>query len=514
MLNARGFNSKWAAPLSEVLGIDYRSLGLFRIGLGLMIIWDLISRARFFTAHYTDDGVLPVGAVDVWASEYPIYFKGMFLSGEPWLPALFFLFAGLTAVGFTIGYRTRIMAFFCWFLLISIYMRNDLIYHAGDTLLLMLLFWSMFLPIEKKWSVDTLFNKAGAPITSVRYFSAASIALLFQVKFMYFFAGLYKAEIPTWVDGTHLYLTLSRFEYVLPLGFMVYPYPDLLNVLTHFTLWIEILGPALLLIPFLFGPVRVLVILILVFFQLGMGSMMYVGLFSLVSVVAMIPFLPAWFWERMQNLLKSKYHYVVRFKSKVGGYFSRVCSFIYTYQHEPEQESHKVDKGFSAVAGILILYVFAINIDGLYYGVHTPLWFQDPAKYLNITQRWSLFTTPASHGGWFVGEAKLKNGEKVDILRQGELIDYGEKPQQITREIDNYRWRIYLANNLRSSANEGYRPYFADYLKERWNSNHAEKKAVKEFTFIEYRFEIGEDYDHGEADKNILYSRNATETEE
>src|SRR5690349_14025480 len=47
--------------LTWVLGSDLRSLALLRIGIGLLVIADLIDRARDLTVHYTDFGLLPRG---------------------------------------------------------------------------------------------------------------------------------------------------------------------------------------------------------------------------------------------------------------------------------------------------------------------------------------------------------------------------------------------------------------------------------------------------------------------
>ena len=48
-----------AGWLSDVFGIDTRSLAVFRIGLALTILLDLVLRAQDLGAHYTDAGVLP-----------------------------------------------------------------------------------------------------------------------------------------------------------------------------------------------------------------------------------------------------------------------------------------------------------------------------------------------------------------------------------------------------------------------------------------------------------------------
>ena len=49
--------------LREIFGIDLRTLALFRVGLGALLLVDLALRARDLTAHYTDAGILPRAAL-------------------------------------------------------------------------------------------------------------------------------------------------------------------------------------------------------------------------------------------------------------------------------------------------------------------------------------------------------------------------------------------------------------------------------------------------------------------
>ena len=47
---------RWADP---VFGADLRSLGLFRIGLAAVLLWDLFDRSKSVAAHYTETGTIP-----------------------------------------------------------------------------------------------------------------------------------------------------------------------------------------------------------------------------------------------------------------------------------------------------------------------------------------------------------------------------------------------------------------------------------------------------------------------
>ena len=72
MLNTiRKFQDKFHLDsVSEILGIDYRSLALLRVALAIIVIIDLCMRAMDLTAHYTDLGVLQrfseVNSVGSW----------------------------------------------------------------------------------------------------------------------------------------------------------------------------------------------------------------------------------------------------------------------------------------------------------------------------------------------------------------------------------------------------------------------------------------------------------------
>src|SRR5450432_3732577 len=100
--------------------IDLRSLSAFRIGIGLVLIWDLIVRSTDLTAHYTDDGVLPrTVLIDNFLSLRP-YLSIHILNGSAVFQALLFCLAGLCALALLLGCRTRAASVACWFLTCSL----------------------------------------------------------------------------------------------------------------------------------------------------------------------------------------------------------------------------------------------------------------------------------------------------------------------------------------------------------------------------------------------------------
>ena len=65
-------------------GVDVRALAAFRIGLGLLVVADLVIRGRQLRTFYTDAGVLPRGVLD---EQFPVLATLSFhtVSGDFWV---------------------------------------------------------------------------------------------------------------------------------------------------------------------------------------------------------------------------------------------------------------------------------------------------------------------------------------------------------------------------------------------------------------------------------------------
>ena len=295
----------WArAKLVELFGADLRSLAAFRVVLALLVLADLGMRATDFYAHYTDDGVLPrdqlleEGLLDNWD------FSLNLINGEPFFQALLFGVGVGAALGMLVGYRTRLLTIVAWVILLSIQNRNPMVLNAGDTLLRLLLFWSMFLPLGAYWSVDRAL-KASPPRLAMRFVSLATVGLFLQIAFMYWFTAILKSGDEWRVDGTALYIALNLDSFVTPLGTYLTQFPELLKVLTFGTLGLEAFGPLLLFFPFFTGPVRTATVLAFMSLHYGIWSTMEIGLFPFTSALCMVCFLPSWFWEKTDAHLRA-----------------------------------------------------------------------------------------------------------------------------------------------------------------------------------------------------------------
>jgi hypothetical protein len=75
--------------------------------------------------------------------------------GELWQQQLLLAVQTLVAVLFTLGYQTRLMAILSWYLYTSLILRNTWLYFILDRYFYYLLFYSMFLPLDEKWSLTS-----------------------------------------------------------------------------------------------------------------------------------------------------------------------------------------------------------------------------------------------------------------------------------------------------------------------------------------------------------------------
>src|ERR671921_1183168 len=287
----------WAyAKVVEIFGADLRSLATFRIVLALLVLSDLANRATDLVAHYTDAGIMP-RTVLVEQVLSPWAFSLNLMNGGRLFQALLFGVAALAAFGMLVGYRTRLMTFVVWVLLLSIQVRNPLVNGSESPMLRMLFFWGMLLPLRSYWSVDRA--RSALPRPSPRFLSLATFALFMQIAFVYWFTAALKSG-PEWrTDYTALYYALSLDQIATPIGHQLLHFPSLLQVLTFGTFVLEALGPLLLFCPFFTGPVRTGAVLAFMSLHFGIWLTMDIGIFPWISAFCMSAFSPTWFWDRV-----------------------------------------------------------------------------------------------------------------------------------------------------------------------------------------------------------------------
>lgn len=303
MVTTEGQNkSTFAIKLKEILGFDLRSLALFRVGLSLVILADLIIRFGDLKAHYTDYGVLPQAALSKVLSS-PWYWSIFSISGEPFVQTILFLLALFIVIALLFGYRTRLAIIATWAMIISLHNRNIGLTFAADDVLRALLFWAMFLPLGACYSIDSALNSSANPLPK-RVVSGATFAFIIQMCFIYMWSAAFKTKSPLWFpDGDAVYYALSFDQYGTAFGKFLLNFPWLLKPLTFAALIFEWLGPLLIFIPFRTAFFRCVAVISFILLHIGFGLCFELGIFPFLSISSWLIFIPSEVWDSLRTRL-------------------------------------------------------------------------------------------------------------------------------------------------------------------------------------------------------------------
>jgi len=486
------FLKKSGLSLYKLFEIDLRSLALFRICLGLILIVDLIIRATSITAHYSDNGVLPR---DVFLTRFEYedwYYSLHYMSGETSIIAILFVIAGILALGLTLGYKTKTCAILSFVFLISLHNRNQAVIHGGDSYLRVLLFWALFLPLGAKWSIDNWRKKVNIRnINAIVSFGC--LAILLQIVSLYVQTGIFK-DHPYWAkDFTAIYYALSIDQFTTPIGDKLVQYHELTKALTAITLYLEKYGMILFFIPFLTKYFRILgLIIFLGFHLLGINLTMELGIFHYVCSAALLLFMPSFFWDKIVLKLAS-FLSKFSFYTKMEGFKNSSIQFIKSvfiaennteislskyavFKQKAKKVTYWFEQGFVLILAIYIL-LWNLREVNAPYGNYLSYEHNWVARVLRIDQRWNLFSPfPMTDDGWFVVVANLSDGSQVDLFRNSYTIDFS-KPKDVSADFKSERWQKYMMN-LWSTSYIEYRPYYLDYLHYNWNKKNPDARIL------------------------------------
>ena len=236
-----------AFPWSAGFTFDLRSLALFRILFGLVILGDLIFRGQFIEDFYTDQGVLPRSAVR-WTFHGPWNISLHLLWGSWGAQSVLFLLTGLCVLSMTVGLHTRVSTILSWLLIDSMQVRHLGVLQGGDDIVRVMLFWSIFAPLGERFSCDQALRDPHKYSThSHRSLGAAFLVL--QLCIVYWFTAALKLHPIWYFEGSAVYYALSLEEFVQPLGTMLLPFYPLLRQLSFAVLSMEFLLPTFALSP-------------------------------------------------------------------------------------------------------------------------------------------------------------------------------------------------------------------------------------------------------------------------
>lgn len=305
-------------PAQQYFSISTVSLGLGRVYLGLLLLFDLLRRWGDLDVWYTNAGLMPNHTM-LWAPQAQLGYSIFFGASQLQEARALVLLIGCVYLAYTLGFRTRLMQVLAVLAHASLDCRIHYLTNGGDVALSVLLLWTAFLPLGDWLSVDALLRKLkhsklqldAKGVASLKTapehpelfappaprFEWAMGALVVQLAVIYFFNFIHK-DGPGWREGRVLNDVLHQERIVTALGVWVRPYvtEGLSRALTVFTLVVEGGLPLLLLVPLNSLWLRRLAVALGIGLHVGFALCMNLGIFSAAMVgfwVFLIPHVDA-----------------------------------------------------------------------------------------------------------------------------------------------------------------------------------------------------------------------------
>lgn len=407
----------WSQRLDEIFGIDLRSLAMLRFCLGLIVLIEVVIRWGDLEGLYSSQGIMREGLMESFVGVQRFFCIHYYARNSVLAQGGVFVATGVAALALMVGFRTRIFTIITWYFTVSLMAFNPLVLHSGDATLRLTLFWSIFLPLGARWSWDA--RRRGPEPVDNAYRSVASAALLLQTCFIYWFTMILKYH-PIWLNGEAVYYAMNIDLFATDLGIWLRGQTWLHAPLTYGTMIIEAFLPLLAFCPWRTGPIRCLVVFCFVCLHASFGLCLLLSTFAYISMIAWIPFIPGWLWDRRPGT------------------------------RTPPAESDATPRRLrehpivSAVCGLLLFYVFIIN-----YRTTTlpgssllPRVVLAPAKLLRIHQRWAMFAPhPLILDGWALFHATLDDDTTVELFDPSRAATLA-KPPLVIGLYPNMRWAL------------------------------------------------------------------------
>ncbi|KAM9995559.1 hypothetical protein ACTFIY_001750 [Dictyostelium cf. discoideum] len=313
-------SSKLIEKIKDGFYLDYRSLSLYRVLFSIYLLVDLILRCQNLTEFYTDYGSYPRSSA-IQEERYSLHQ----MSGSFEFAVVIFFIHGCIYFSMLIGYKTRFSTILAFIFLSSLQNRNHFLIDGSDDYSRILLFYTIFLPINKYFSIDSILkeqrqrqqqqqqhqnsNSSGDNISNkiknyYTFISGSSIAFILQFINIYIFTALFKSADTWHVDYTAVYYALNLLQFRHGLAEFFLQFPRFLIFLTRGTLIFEYVGPLLLISPFYNTACRIISILGFIGMHIGFGVCLNLYLFVFIPMVVCMAFLPSDVWTFI------KYNYI------------------------------------------------------------------------------------------------------------------------------------------------------------------------------------------------------------
>lgn len=309
--------------INKTMGLDYRSLALYRALMGLIVMADVFYRIPDLVNFYTDVGLVP-RSIFLNEMQMPWSLSFHLANGSVGFATFMFAVHFLFGVMLLVGYKTRWAMLGAFVMTVSLHNRNWLVNNGGDDILRAILFISVFLPLDRYFSIDSALRKDKEDEGDT-HVSTWGWLFFFQVFAIYFVSYILKDHAMWRKDFTAVYYALRLDIFASPIGFWSRQFPVLQKISTIFTIYLEFLGPLLLVFAFIFGRfwwiARILVVVLFWFLHFGIIATMWIGVFPWTCIVMWSIFLPGPMWDKLRA------HFISKGFDKIKIYYDGDCRF-------------------------------------------------------------------------------------------------------------------------------------------------------------------------------------------
>jgi hypothetical protein len=265
--------------------LDTRSIGAFRVALGVVLIADLLKfRWPNLEAFYGVDGILPPGmAAPVTLG----VLQG--ISTTTGVHAAFAL--TLAAYGlYTFGFHPRLSGAVALWCLWNIHDRAPLLVATDDQAIICLLAWSLLLPLGEQFSV-------ARRVPARQVHSVATCGIVLQIAIIYVSNAIPKTGW-TWREGVAISFALLEDLWVNPgPAAWLAQYTDLCRYLTYAVRPVELSIAFLMVCPFFNSVTRTLAAGLVLLFHGAIFVFISVGFFPLITASWALLIVPSPVWD-------------------------------------------------------------------------------------------------------------------------------------------------------------------------------------------------------------------------
>ena len=468
----------WSRSLWQTyFTIDVRSLGLFRILFGAVLLTDLARRWVDLKFWYVNSGILPNHTL-LWRPPTSNLFSLFFTVSnvqEAWIA---FTLCALVYGCFLVGYRTRWAQVLAVIARVSLNSRLAVLENGGDMVMDLLCLFTLPLPLGARFSFDAVAASSRAPeppptnegaasesedTGPTSYASLAVFGLLLQFAAVYLFNASAKSG-RAWHDGSAVYYALQLDKFVTVPGVWMREHlpPQVIRWLTWSTLATEWTAWLLIITPVFVRQARAVAVCVLPALHLGFALGLNLGGFSfaMMSFYALLLVPAHWSW--LSN----------RFGSRVAPHTAaleqRLARWLEPRPMRPLGERLRVVGECATLLLILAIATEALNDNVAVpqaLRVHQPAWAKAVIEYPRILQGWRMFSDePSRVDSMMYVDAVTASGKHVDPYNEVASENGYQGGDVVPAHVGQSQFFVMYSDRIPYDGFANYRQAFSEWL--------------------------------------------------